>query len=285
MKSNQQINILVVDDNEFNIDVIVGFLEGYGYVLYKAFNGVEALELVRQHSFDMILLDVNMPEMNGFEVCKILKSNLETKDIPIIFLTALNDRESVAHAFEIGASDYLQKPYCGIELQMRVKTHLRSKFYLEDIKAKQSKLAQIAVTDNLTKLYNSFYFDSRIKTHQQNGDRFSILYIKLRNIKQINRMVGVDSANKIIKHYAKIIKDIVPNNMLLARLYGSSFGILISGYSNEDIQNFSKKLKLELKQIEDINKIIHYSLVLYTNVVPVTIPEIYKKLLIAAESA
>jgi GGDEF domain-containing protein len=97
-------------------------------------------------------------------------------------------------------------------------------------------------------------------------------------------MVGVDSANRIIKQYAKIIKDIVPNDMLLARLYGSSFGILISGYTNENIQNFSKKLQLELKQIEDINKIIHYSLVLYTNVVPLTIPEIYKKLLIATES-
>lgn len=284
MKSNQHVNILVVDDNEFNIDVIVGFLEGYGYVLHKAFNGVEALELVRQHAFDLILLDVNMPEMNGFDVCKVLKSNPQTQDIPIIFLTALNDRESVAHAFEIGASDYLQKPYCGIELQMRVKTHLRSKFYLEDIKAKQSKLAQIAVTDNLTKLYNSFYFDSKIKSYQQKGERFSILYIKLRNIKQINRMVGVDSANKIIKQYAKILKDIVPSDMLLARLYGSSFGILISGYTNENIQNFSKKLQLELKQIEDIKKIIHYSLVLYTNVKPLTIPEIYKKLLIASES-
>lgn len=284
MKSNQHINILVVDDNEFNIDVIVGFLEGYGYVLQKAFNGVEALELVKQYSFDIILLDINMPQLNGFEVCKKLKLNPETKDIPVIFLTASTDRDSIAYAFEIGASDYLQKPYCGIELQMRVKTHLRSKFYLEDIKAKQSKLAQIAVTDNLTKLYNSFYFDSRIKSYQQNGNRFSILYIKLRNIKQINRMVGVDSANKIIRQYAKILKDIVPNDMLLARLYGSSFGILISGYTNENIQNFSKKLQLELKQIEDINKIIHYSLVLYTNIIPLTIPEIYKKLLIAAES-
>jgi len=284
MKSNQHINILVVDDNEFNIDVIVGFLEGDGYVLYKAFNGVEALDLIERHSFDLILLDINMPKMNGFEVCKIVKSNSRTKDIPIIFLTASTDSNSIAYAFEIGASDYLQKPYSGIELTMRIKTHLRSKFYLEDIKAKQLKLAQIAVTDNLTKLYNSFYFDSRIKSHQQKKDRFSILYIKLSNMEQVNRILGVDNANKIIKQYAKILKNIVPDDMLLARLYGSSFGILIQNYTNENIQKFSKKLHFELKQIENINKMIHYSLVLYTSVTPLSIPEIYKKLLLATET-
>lgn len=284
MKSNQSTTILAVDDHEYNVDVIEGFLMEDGYNLLKAYNGADALKMVERHEVDLILLDVNMPQMDGFEVCKILKSNPSTKDIPVIFLTALTDIDSIAQAFQMGGSDYLQKPYCGLELKIRIRTHLNNKFYLEEIKSKQAKLAQLAATDNLTKLYNSIYFDSKIKLAQQEEKRFAIIYVKVNNLEQVNRVYGFDSSNKIIKHYAKVLKNIIPPEMVLARLYGASFGILLNDYDENDLRVMSKKIRSELTQIDDLKDTVHFNMVIYRNVSKLLIPEIYKKIIAAVES-
>lgn len=284
MKSNQSTTILAVDDHEYNVDVIEGFLMEDGYNLLKAYNGADALKMVERHEIDLILLDVNMPQMDGFEVCKILKSNPSTKDIPVIFLTALTDIDSIAQAFQMGGSDYLQKPYCGLELKIRIRTHLNNKFYLEEIKSKQAKLAQLAATDNLTKLYNSIYFDSKIKLAQQEEKRFAIIYVKVNNLEQVNRVYGFDSSNKIIKHYAKVLKNIIPPEMVLARLYGASFGILLNDYDENDLRVMSKKIRSELTQIDDLKDTVHFNMVIYRNVSKLLIPEIYKKIIAAVES-
>ncbi|MGD9970274.1 MAG: response regulator [Sulfuricurvum sp.] len=284
MKSNQSTTILAVDDHEYNVDVIEGFLMEDGYNLLKAYNGADALKMVERHEIDLILLDVNMPQMDGFEVCKILKANPSTKDIPVIFLTALTDIDSIAQAFQMGGSDYLQKPYCGLELKIRIRTHLNNKFYLEEIKSKQAKLAQLAATDNLTKLYNSIYFDSKIKLAQQEEKRFAIIYVKVNNLEQVNRVYGFDSSNKIIKHYAKVLKNIIPPEMVLARLYGASFGILLNDYDENDLRVMSKKIRSELTQIDDLKDTVHFNMVIYRNVSKLLIPEIYKKIIAAVES-
>ncbi|MCX9083084.1 MAG: response regulator [Candidatus Methanoperedens sp.] len=122
--------ILVVDDEPMNVEIFEGYLSG-DYDVIKAYNGDEALLKVETTNPDLILLDVMMPGKNGFDVCKILKDNPKTMAIPIIFVTALNEKEDRIKALEAGADDFLSKPIDIIEVTARVKSLLRIKQYYD----------------------------------------------------------------------------------------------------------------------------------------------------------
>lgn len=121
---NDNSKILIVDDALFNRKIVTNILEDAGYNIYTASSGIKAIMEVRKNKFDLILLDVVMPEMDGYQVNKILKQNKETKDIPIIFLTARGDSKSLIKAFQEGAVDYVTKPFNQKELLSRIKIHL-----------------------------------------------------------------------------------------------------------------------------------------------------------------
>lgn len=141
-------NVLIVDDVVDNIQVAMNILREENYNLSFALSGEEALSLIENNSFDMILLDIMMPNMNGFEVCKRIKSMLNYQDVPIVFITAKTDIDSISQGFEAGAVDYVMKPFHPVELLARVSTHLelyRSRRVLHEnnislkIKAKYEK--------------------------------------------------------------------------------------------------------------------------------------------------
>lgn len=114
--------ILIVDDVPKNVQIL-GMILGKKYRLAVAVNGSAALKQAEKLLPDLILLDVMMPDMDGFETCARLKSSPRTKDIPVIFLTAKNESDDIAEGFEAGASDYLSKPFNANELLVRVRTH------------------------------------------------------------------------------------------------------------------------------------------------------------------
>jgi two-component system sensor histidine kinase/response regulator len=135
--------ILVVDDILRNLQVIGNILEDEGYEISVATNGEEALEIVQEEIPDLILLDVMMPGMNGFEVCRRLKEMEKIKEIPVIFLTAKTETEDIIKGFEIGGVDYISKPFKKEELLIRIKTHLQLKFSKEIIVNKNIRLEQL----------------------------------------------------------------------------------------------------------------------------------------------
>lgn len=120
--------ILVVDDNEKNIQVLGSCLREANYKLGFAMDGVQALKLLKEsNDYDLILLDIGMPVMDGFETCKAIRKIDYLKETPIIFITAYNDIDSIVNGFEIGGQDYITKPFNQKELMARVKTHLELK--------------------------------------------------------------------------------------------------------------------------------------------------------------
>ncbi len=141
--------ILAVDDTVANLDILIELLNSYDIV--DATSGEDALEIVEEENIDLILLDIMMPEMDGFEVCAKLKENPATKDIPIIFITAKTDEDSIEKAYELGGSDYVSKPFKPKELLARVKIQ----FELQNL---QNELKLLASTDSMTKLYNRRLF-------------------------------------------------------------------------------------------------------------------------------
>ncbi len=126
--------ILIVDDNPKNLQVLGKFLKEEKYQIEFAINGESALEWLKNKRFDLILLDINMPGMNGFEVCKIIRADSNLSKIPVIFLSADSERESILKGFEVGAQDYVTKPFDSRELLARVKTHLELKNAKDQLK-------------------------------------------------------------------------------------------------------------------------------------------------------
>ncbi len=123
MRINEQ-SILIVDDVPKNIQLLGSILKEEAYELEFATSGKEALEWLDSRPFDLVLLDIMMPEMDGFEVCRRIKENPATREVSVIFLTAKADFQSIIQGFETGAVDYITKPYNRKELLVRVKTHL-----------------------------------------------------------------------------------------------------------------------------------------------------------------
>ncbi|WP_066380392.1 MULTISPECIES: two-component system response regulator [unclassified Anabaena] len=136
--------VLVVDDHTASRMTAVALLAMEGYTVIEANSGFLAVELVKQQQPDLILLDVMMPGMDGFEVCQILKQDEHTRLIPIIFITALNDRRSRIRAIEVGADDFLIKPFDRVELVARVKSLIRQKRLNEDLDHAEQVLFSIA---------------------------------------------------------------------------------------------------------------------------------------------
>jgi len=137
-----ELKVLVVDDNDSNIATLKGLLKYEGYTILTATNGSMALEIAEKALPDLILLDVKMPVMDGFEVCRRLKSSKETFQIPIIFLTVLSQTSDIVRGLEIGAEDYVSKPFKPAELLARVRVHLQLKTAKDKLKQNNMVLAE-----------------------------------------------------------------------------------------------------------------------------------------------
>lgn len=138
-----QPTILIVDDNPRNIQVVALVLREYDYKLIIATDGKSAIELIKRTKPDLILLDVMMPEMDGYETCSIIKSDPENENLPVIFLTALSDKSNIVKGFEMGGVDYIIKPFNKEELVTRVRTHLELKFSHDKLDSMAKNLAEL----------------------------------------------------------------------------------------------------------------------------------------------
>ena len=146
--------ILIVDDNPVNIDLLLNILKG-GYRFGIAKNGSKALAYLAANKPELILLDVMMPEIDGFEVCKKIKTNPAYNDVEIIFITALSDAKYIAKGFEIGAVDYITKPFKAAEVKARVQTHMSLK-KMKQALSDQNRILENQVKSKTTELQGMF---------------------------------------------------------------------------------------------------------------------------------
>jgi putative two-component system response regulator len=138
--------ILVVDDHEVNIALVEAILAPQGYTIIAASDGVQALELVAAQPMDLILLDVMMPGMNGFDVCARLKEDERTRLIPIVLLTSLSDTQDRIRGIEVGADDFLSKPFDSSELSARVRSLLKLKEFTDELESAEDVLFTLALS-------------------------------------------------------------------------------------------------------------------------------------------
>ncbi|QLF91697.1 diguanylate cyclase [Pseudomonas sp. ABC1] len=207
--------VLIVDDQPLNIAFTGGALEGICRPL-GATDGKEALQLARQHQPDLILLDIRMRGMDGFETCRRLKSDPQTRGIPVIFLTALKDEENEEQGLQAGAIDYISKPFSTPLLRARVRNHLQ-------LYRQQRQLERLAQLDGLTGIANRRTFDELLRTcwaHQAGQNPLALLMIDVDAFKRYNDSLGHQCGDDALHRVALCIEASLQRHEDLAARYG-----------------------------------------------------------------
>ncbi|MEH1810518.1 GGDEF domain-containing response regulator [Nostoc sp.] len=274
LKSPSETNILVVDDTPENLRLLAKMLELQGYTIRKSLNGRMALQAAYRHPPDLILLDINMPEMNGYEVCQQLKASKTTDQIPIIFISGFDQINDKVHAFELGGQDYITKPFEELEVLMRVKNQLLIKQqhqqlreqnqHLEDeiqerLKA-EAEVRKLSLTDELTGLYNrrGFFWlaNHQFKIARRTQIFCCLLFVDLDGLKQINDSLGHEIGDRIIIDTAQLLKKTFRESDIVARIGGDEFVVFVSTCSPDNTDEFCPRLQVN---IDRFNKEHNYS--------------------------
>lgn len=249
--------LLLVDDERRNLDVLIGVLEPEGYDVVVALEGATALDLAHQVSPDLILLDVMMPGLDGYEVCKRLKSDAATQRVPVIFLTAKVETEDIVKGFELGAADYVFKPFKAPELLARVATHLELKFgrerledTLRELRATQSQLVMQEKMAALGKLVAGV-------VHELNTPMGSVQSMQdtlVRAMEKLKETLGAEAlaGDRNVQTLIKLISD-------ASQVIGSGVGRMSEIIQN--LRNFSRLDEAEF-QFVDIHPGIESALTL-----------------------
>jgi diguanylate cyclase (GGDEF)-like protein len=270
--------ILIVDDQQFFIDVLLGLLTP-NYRTSIAFNGEQAIRrAAADDPPDLILLDVLMPEVDGYEVCRCLKQDGKTRDIPVIFVTVNSDVNDEIKGFRLGAVDFITKPISPPIVQARIETHLalkraresaaksnecleamvaeRTRDLMQQIAERQKaeeRLRLLANYDQLTELPNRILFKDRLsqelKHERRSKAKAALLLIDLDRFKRINDTLGHYYGDRLLQQLASRLKRVVRDVDTVARLSGDEFTVILTGINEkEDAAVVAGKIILESRE-------------------------------------
>ncbi len=245
--------ILVVDDVTKNLQLVMEILEQIGYETTFATGGKKALERVETVKPDLILLDLMMPDMGGLEVCEILKADPRYQKIPIIFLTASNEQESLIDAFEKGAVDYVTKPFHSAELLARVRTHLELKQARDDLHEAYEALERLVVVDPLTGVANRRAIDTFTQEEYERAQRyktdFSLLMIDLDHFKKVNDIYGHYIGDECLKIVAEKLDNSLRTVDQFGRFGGEEFVAILPETSLTEAIKVAERLRIAVNQL------------------------------------
>ena len=238
--------LLVVDDQAINIQVLYRCFAG-DYQVFMATNGEQALAICQSNPPDLILLDVVMPGLDGFEVCKRLKADATTSHIPVIFVTAHTDPAQETHGLNIGAVDFIAKPVNPDVVRARVKTQLTIKF-------QSDLLRKLVFLDGLTGVFNRRYFDQQISTEwaraARNHSPLSLILLDVDYFKRFNDQYGHQAGDDALRMVSAALKSCLRRPAdLVARYGGEEFGCVLPETSFEDAQLIANELERKVREL------------------------------------
>jgi len=233
--------ILIVDDQPDNVELLEQILEDEEYDALTAYDGQEALDIVKEEMPDLILLDIMMPDMDGFEVCSILKSDEKTREIPIIFVTARTETVDKVKGLELGAVDYITKPFEETEVLARVRTQIRLKtMYEQNLKYHQALLhsQRVTLTDTLAKGM----------LHNINNLMVGIVgYVQLLKMEMSSEGKSVEKVNKILQATQNVNEFVQKFSSLMHNEKVLAVPVKINYLIEEVVGLFSKSVPREIK--------------------------------------
>ena len=250
---SQRKTVLVVDDTKENLEILIELLSKE-YDVMVALDAKRGLEIVKEEQIDLILLDIMMPEMDGYTMCGILKKDEQTEAIPVIFLTAKTDEESIERAYDVGGVDYVSKPFKPRELLARVKKELKVQKLIAALEASQKKHKELSWIDYLTKLYNRRYFLQTSEHFFDLGKRksanLSVVVLDIDNFKSINDEYGHSVGDRVLVAFSAELQDISRKSDVIARWGGEEFVILLQDTDSRGVKLIAEKIRLAIEQLK-----------------------------------
>lgn len=272
MISQDKINILIVDDRPENLLVLESILEELNLNIVKATSGNQALALMLEYDFALALLDVQMPEMDGFETAELMRGSERTKNIPIIFVTAINkNKKCMFKGYEIGAVDYLFKPIEPLILKSKVKVFIELHRQKEQLRKQadmlqekvdelmrlrelNSKLEHLSSIDVLTGILNRRSFEEKITAEWKRAIRsktmISLIMIDIDHFKEFNDYYGHQAGDRCLEKVAKaIVSSIQRPADLVARYGGEEFVVVLPESDRDGAVFVAERIRNEVESL------------------------------------
>jgi diguanylate cyclase (GGDEF)-like protein len=239
--------ILVVDDNPLNVQALYHTFSG-DYQVFMATSGEAALDVCRERQPDLVLLDVVMPGLDGYETCERLKSDPETRDIPVIFVTGQDDSAAEVRGLAAGAVDFIVKPFNPVIVRARARAHLT-------LKRQADQLRELAYTDALTGVANRSCFDQRLAAEftrsQRNGTPLALIMIDVDRFRQYNECYGHQAGDDCLRLIAAALRSRMRRaGDTLARHGGDAFACILPDTSTAGAFALAQELE---QRVRDLN--------------------------------
>ncbi|MFI3158285.1 MAG: diguanylate cyclase [Methylococcaceae bacterium] len=246
MTNTQRPMILIVDDVPTNVKILAEALSAV-YRIKVASNGVDALKIVHREQPDLILLDVMMPGMDGFEVCRQLKADMRSQKIPVIFATAMNSESDEELGLNLGAVDYITKPFVIPVAKARIRNHIR-------LKQQADLLESLSLLDALTDIPNRRRFDEALalewKRALRDATPLSLVMIDIDHFKQYNDHYGHGAGDVCLQRVAaELAKGVVRPSDLVARYGGEEFVVILPETDREAARQIAERLRERIEKL------------------------------------
>ena len=247
MNSTNKNSVLVVDDEKTNIIALTHILSPE-YVIYAAKSGEDAIETAEEHLPDVILLDILMPEMDGYAVIAALKLSEKTREIPVIFVTGLGDVENEERGLVLGAADYISKPFSTAIVKLRVRNQIQMLNQINTIK-------RLSVTDQLTGISNRRNFDYRLRLEWDRAKRdktpLSLFMVDIDNFKKFNDTYGHLQGDAALQAVAKILEQsLLRSTEFAARWGGEEFAVLLPTTDSQGAFSVAERVRKNVENAD-----------------------------------
>jgi two-component system, cell cycle response regulator len=257
----QKAKLLLVEDSDTQGSHIKRTLEALGYAVVWARSGIEGLKLARTEPPDLVILDVVMADVDGFAVCRWLKMHAETREIPVIMLTVRNELQDRVEGLNVGANDYLPKPFADEELEARIFAALRVRATQTELRERNQQLESmlhhveaLAITDALTGLFNRRRFSDVLRREFAVTRRYqnplSCLMVDIDHFKRINDRFGHDMGDRVLKEVAQSLSQNLREVDMPARYGGEEFAVLLPHTPKLNAVVVAERIVTRARQLE-----------------------------------